>query len=965
MLLRKRRALRGGSLIRFLSWITAGFPILLLIAVLWGVFGVGLGTYLVFSADLPKIPDLRGYRPKTVSTFYAEDGTVIGLFYKEKRFPVKLDSLPPHVTNAFLAAEDARFFSHPGVDLSGVLRALLKNIKSGNFAQGGSTITQQVTRNIILSKEKKLSRKIREAILAFRVEKTFSKKEILELYLNEIYLGKGAYGVEAAGRIYFGKSASELTVAEAAMLAGFVANPSKYSSARNIEICVKRREFVLNSMLRTGFISEDQCKKSAKEEPNFRDNLPTPYQRVPYFTEAVRQYVVAKYGANKLYNEGLRVWTTCDISLQDKAQDALLKGAFGWEKRQGRPGGLVRRLKPAEAREFLKSPTKASYNAGDLVQALIVANNTNENLRGKQKEKKDKSKQENTFQELTMALAGDLRFRMELKSAIPYRPNDLLEFRVADTSGDTIRLEHQSLPPVEGAVVSIDNNNGYIRALVGGLDFERSSFNRAVQAIRQPGSAFKPLVYAAALEWADYSPHTLIVDEPIAVMVDPAKPPWIPKNADGQFLGPITLKQALAQSRNIAAVKLIMDISPERTIHMARKMGIRSSLDRNLSLSLGSSEVTPLELTSAYTVFPNMGLRISPVLIKRVEDRFGNVLEDNSMEPLNIAAHLKDELPSYPGKLMINVTEDHDINDEISDPAEANSGFIDELRNLAVAESSSGSSTEIEYFLSTTFPTRWIARRSSMERALSPATAYVMLSMLRETCVSGTAASVSRAKRKDLAGKTGTTDDCTDAWFVGFNSKYTTGVWLGHDIKTSLGPREYGGTAALPVWLNFMTEALAHEAPKEYPAPPGILFAEGGPGSTNIRQGSLLEANPDFGNRADMKRMCPVDAEFVTASYAPFSFSERFNGMNYGYDPSYNGIRVLSPKGESLNQPYTMINGWENSNSNRHGLPHQTRDADDPNNEGLAPDSLTSRYRWDQDVLSWFSNYLSGQGSSQ
>ena len=390
LLLRKGRALRGGFLIRFLSWITAGFPILLLIAVLCGVFGAGLGTYLVFSAELPKIPDLRGYRPKTVSTFYAEDGTVIGLFYKEKRFPVKLDSLPPRVTNAFLAAEDARFFSHPGVDLSGVLRALLKNIKSGNFAQGGSTITQQVTRNIILSKEKKLSRKIREAILAFRVEKTFSKEEILELYLNEIYLGKGAYGVEAAGRIYFGKSASELTVAEAGMLAGFVANPSKYSPARNIEICFKRREFVLNSMLRTGFITEDQWKKSTKEEPNFRDNLPTPYQRVPYFTEAVRQYVVAKYGANKLYNEGLRVWTTCDISLQDKAQDALLKGAFSWEKRQGRPSGLVRRLKPAEAREFLKSPTKASYNAGDLVQALVVANNTNEKLKGKQKEKKDK-----------------------------------------------------------------------------------------------------------------------------------------------------------------------------------------------------------------------------------------------------------------------------------------------------------------------------------------------------------------------------------------------------------------------------------------------------------------------------------------------------------------------------------------------------------------------------------------------
>ncbi len=896
---------------------------------------------------------------------FSDDGSVIGLFYKEKRFPVKLDSLPPHVTNAFLAAEDVRFFSHPGVDLSGVLRALLKNIKSGNFAQGGSTITQQVTRNIVLSKEKKLSRKIREAILAFRVEKTFSKKEILELYLNEIYLGKGAYGVEAAGRIYFGKSSPELTIAEAAMLAGFVSNPSKYSSAKNIEICLKRREFVLNSMLRNGFITEDQYKASAKEDPNFRDNLPSPYQRVPYFTEAVRQYVVAKYGANKLYNEGLRVWTTCDISLQDKAQNALLKGAFSWEKRQGRPSGLVRRLKPAEGREFLKSRTKDSYNVGDTVQALVVANHANEKAKGKQKERKDKNKGENTLQELTMALSGDLRFRMELNSAIPYRPNDLLEFRVADVSGDTIRLEHQPLPPVEGAVVSIDNSTGYVRALVGGLDFERSSFNRAVQALRQPGSAFKPLVYAAALEWADYSPHTLIVDEPIAVMVDPAKPPWIPKNADGQFLGPVTLKQALAQSRNIAAVKLIMDVSPEKTIKMARKMGIRSSLDKNLSLSLGASEVTPLELTSAYTVFPNMGLKISPVLIKRVEDRFGNILEDNSMEPLDVAAHLQGDLPLYHGKPIGNMSQDPDINDTITDTSEADSGLIDELRNLAVGEHSSGPGAGIESFLSTTFPTRWIARRSSMQRALSPATSYVMLSMLRETCVSGTAASVSRTRRKDLAGKTGTTDDCTDAWFVGFNPKYTTGVWLGHDIKISLGPREYGSTAALPVWLNFMTEALAHEAPKEYPAPPGIMFSKEGVAPTNVRQANLLEANPDFANRADMKRMCPVDAEFVTASYQPFSFSERFNGMNYGYEPFYSGIRVLSPKGELLDQPYSMVNRWEDSSANRHNLPHQTRDLEDPDNGGSTPDSSAPRYRWDQDVLSWFSNYLSGQGSSQ
>lgn len=957
MLVRKERALGGSSMIRFLGWMTAGFPVLFLIAPLSGIFGVGLGVYLVFSADLPNIPDLRAYRPKTVSTFYAEDGTVIGVFYKEKRFPIRLDSLPPHVTNALLAAEDARFFSHPGVDFSGVARALLKNAKAGNFAQGGSTITQQVTRNIILSKEKKLSRKIREAILAFRVEKTFSKKEILELYLNEIYLGKGSYGVEAAARTYFGKSAPELTIAEAAMLAGFVSNPSKYSPPRNVETCLKRREFVLTAMLRSGFMTDDQYKQSVKEEPKFRENLPTPYQRVPYFTEAARQYILAKYGANKLYNEGLRVWTTCDVSLQDKAQNALQKGAWSWEKRQGRPTGLVRRLKPAEAREFLKGTPKDSYNVGDAVLGLVLTNHASEKRKGKQKDKK-----ENTLQELTLALAGDLRFRMDLYSAIPYRSNDLLEFRVAEVNSGTLKMEHQSLPPVEGAVASIDNSTGYVRALVGGLDFERSSFNRAVKAMRQPGSAFKPLVYAAALEWAHYSPHTFIVDEPIAVVLDPAKPVWIPKNADGQYLGPVTLKQALAQSRNIAAVKLMMDVGPETAISMARKMGIGSPLDKNLSLSLGTSEVTPLELTSAYTIFPNMGMKIHPVLVKRVEDRFGNILEDNSMEPLDVAAHLKDEFQSNSGSPAGNFKKDSDDQPETR-PRFPNSGFIQEERNLAIKNRSLDLNFGIESLLSNTFPTRWIARRASMERALSPAAAYLMLSMLREACVSGTAASVSRMRRKDLAGKTGTTDDCSDAWFVGFNSKYTTGVWLGHDTKTSLGKREYGGTAALPIWVNFMTEALAGERPKGYPPPPGIVFAQGEPAPGNIRQESLLEANPDFARRAETKQMCPVDAEFVTASFHPFSFMERFSAMNSGSEAFYGGMRVLSPKGEPLDQAHDLMDGWGSSTLYRRNLPQLNHNVGD--HEEPAPDSLPSRSQWDQDLLSWVSNYLRGQGAGQ
>ncbi len=396
-----RRSRKSYPLARMCGWLFAGVPILSALALCWGVLGGGLGVYVRFSEGLPKVPDLRGYKPKTVSTFYANDGTVIGVFYKQKRFPVPLDSLPNHVVAAFLAAEDARFFSHTGVDLLGVVRAVLKNLKAGNFAQGGSTITQQVTRNFILSREKRLSRKIQEAILSFRLEKTLSKEQILEIYLNEIYLGKGCYGVESAARTYFGKSARDLSVAEAAMLAGFVSNPSKYSNPRNLDACLKRREYVLDNMVRYGFVSEDEFRAASHEAPKFRESQPNPYDRVPYFTEAVRQYIVQKYGENRLYNEGLQVWTTCDLSLQDNASEALVKGVKDWEKRQHRPAGLVRRLKASEAKEFFHGSRRDSYHVGDVVRALVVATHTPAKQKGK--------RADTSSRDCTLALAGNVQ----------------------------------------------------------------------------------------------------------------------------------------------------------------------------------------------------------------------------------------------------------------------------------------------------------------------------------------------------------------------------------------------------------------------------------------------------------------------------------------------------------------------------------------------------------------------------
>lgn len=873
---------RIGTFSRVAVWVVAGFPVLTLCALLSGMLGTTLGVFLAFSADLPTIPDLKAYRPKTVSTFYAEDGTVIGLFYREKRFPVALDSLPPHVVNAFIAAEDARFFSHTGIDVFGVVRAFLRNLKAGNFAQGGSTITQQVTRNFLLSKEKKISRKIREAILAHRLEKTLSKREILELYVNEIYLGRHSYGIEAAARTYFGKSAKELTVPEAAFIAGLVSSPTKYSS--DLETALKRREFVLGGMLKHGFITTEEFARASVDAPKFRENLPNPFERVPYFTEAIRKYIVERYGENRLYNDGLQVWTTCDLMLQDKASDALLAGVKAWEKRQGRPVGLVRRLKPAEAKEFLRTPARGSHRAGDVVHAVVVTNYSTQKQKGKQ----DKKRANGVLQECSLALPGGAQFTVQLESQIPYRANDLLEFRVEEVEGSKLDLKQEVLPPLQGAVVCVENNTGYVRSVVGGLSFERSSFNRALQAQRQPGSAFKPFVYAAALQWSNYSPQTLIVDEPIAVMTDTHGPQWIPMNSDGGFHGPMTFKQALAHSRNVIAVKLLMDVGLDQTIQMARDMGIRAPLGRNLSLALGASEVTPLELTSAYTVFPNLGVRVNPVMVKKVVDRFGRVLEDNTVQPLDVEARTREDAAHSEEVVQTGLAS-----------ADMKQGLIDEMRKLAVPDKRSPAESGLDQFLTLAVPSGDRAT-PNMVRVLSPQSAYLMVSALRETCVSGTAAAAARLRRNDLAGKTGTTDDCSDAWFVGFNGKYTTGVWMGFDAKVSMGRHEYGGTAALPVWMSFMKEALANQPSTGYPAPAGIVFNSGTGVASHAADPSLLQASPDLMPSLDIKEVCPVDTVFVPASGRMDPFAGEAFGPDAGYSSYPGSIRVLSTTGQTL-----------------------------------------------------------------
>jgi penicillin-binding protein 1A len=921
------------------AWIGAGLPVLLLCGLVSGIVGGTLGVYLVFSSDLPKIPDLRAYRPKTVSTFYAEDGTVIGIFYKQKRFPVPLSSVPPHVINAFLAAEDARFFSHTGVDWTGVFRAAIENLKEWRFVQGGSTITQQVTRNFILTKERKISRKIREALLSFRLEKSLTKEEILELYLNEIYLGRGAYGVESAARTYFGKSTGELTNAEAALLAGLVSNPSRFSPTRNLKRAVERRNRVLKLMLRHGFISAKQHREAEAEVPRFREKLPNPYERAPYFTEAVRQYIVSKYGEDRLNDEGLQVWTTCDLSYQKKASDALLKGVRLWEKRQQRPAGLVNRVTQSEMHDFLMTTPKEPYKVGDVIQAVVIANNTSK--------RRKRNRDEDGLQDCLLAIPGNFQFRMNLESKILYRRYDVVELRVREVEGTKLSLSHMSLPPIQGAVVCIENRTGYVRALVGGIDFERSRFNRAAQALRQPGSSFKPFVYAAGLEWADYSPRTMIVDEPIMVMVDDMQDPWIPLNSDGQFSGTTTVRQGLVYSRNVATIKLMMDVGIDSAIRMAHRMGIQSPLGKNLSLCLGASEVTPLELTAAYSVFPNMGVRVRPLLVKKVVDRFGNVLEDNTSPPLEVTERTlhKATLGGWGPKSLPEGYQDrqqgwfHNGQGYQQYPYTARPGSpnydrqryaqgrssqtredADELDEWEIVDRDADTygpkeiqplSPIVESLLTGVpdFATPKVLRRPEMKRVMSPQTAYLMCSMLRDVCTYGTGARASRLKRNDLAGKTGTTDDCSDAWFIGFNPKYTTGVWVGYDTKVSLGEREYGSVAALPIWMEFMGGILQDVPQGEYPVPPAIAFWndtwQQGYGPQIVQRGQ--KGTADYAPGIITKQMCPVDETTMSYTYSTWPGANYWNSqpayLQYNQGAFAGGmVRVLSATGKDLGQ---------------------------------------------------------------
>jgi penicillin-binding protein 1A len=715
--------------------------VLLMVAVI-GAFG----AYRHLAADLPRIDSLVDYRPPIISSVYADDGRKIGEFYTERRIVIGLDQIPQRLRQAFVAAEDSRFYQHRGIDLVSIARAFFKNLEAGTIVQGGSTITQQVTKSFLLTPERSYSRKIKEAILAYRIDRVFSKDEILYLYLNQIYLGHGAYGVAAAAENYFDKPVADLSLAECAMLAGLPQAPSRYSPFSHPERARQRQRYVLNRMVEEGMVSPAEARVAAETELEIKPRRNWFFEEVPVYTEHVRRYVIERYGEKRLLNDGLQIYTAVDTAAQKAARNEIDKGLRALDKRRGYRGPLEQ-LTAEGAKEWIAHRTADDPPVpGEIREAVVTAVDDRSG-----KVRVDLGPRAGVIQMAGMQWArpldpvsGKAAGRLETPGQI-LKVNDLVQVRVEAAGQDAapLTLALEQVPRVEGALLCLENGTGQVKAMIGGRDFAASQFNRAVQSRRQPGSAFKPIIYAAAID-KGYTPASMLIDAPIIYHDEARDFTWKPRNYGRRFHGPTSLRRALAQSRNVVTVKLLRDIGVPYVIDYARRLGITSPLAPNLSIALGSSGVSLLELVQAYSVFANRGERVAPIFVTRIVDRDGRVLEE---------------------------AED---------------------------------------------------RR---EPVISPATAYIVTSLLESVVQEGTGQRV-KALGRPVAGKTGTTDDLHDAWFMGYTAGFTTGVWVGFDDDTPLGEGETGARAASPIWLGFMQTLLQDRPVEVFTVPEGVVFAK-------------------------------------------------------------------------------------------------------------------------------------------
>lgn len=767
------------------------------------------GAFLYLSPNLPSVESLRSIELQIPLRVYSNDAKLIAEFGEMRRSPILFNDIPKDFIYALLAAEDDNFANHYGVDPGSLVRAAAQILKTGRIQTGGSTITMQVAKNFFLSSERSFSRKANEILLALQIERELTKDEILELYVNKIYLGNRAYGIEAASQVYYGKSISEISLAEMAMIAGLPKAPSRFNPIANPERSMERRNWILARMLKLGRISDAQYQDAVNEPLTARLHINMPDLNAPYIAEMVRAEMVGRFGG-QAYTDGYSVTTTVPSDLQEHAQLSIINGLSAYDRRHGYRKPEKQALNKQLWHETLTKTRAISHflpaivtqvDASDIT--VLLADGSHEKILWK-----------------SMQWARPYINSRSMGPA-PRRPADIVNV------GDLIRVQRladQSLsfaqiPKAQAALVSLDPHTGAIRSLVGGLSFEQSNYNRAIQAKRQPGSSFKPFIYSAALD-AGYTAATIVNDAPLEIFEAGMKQVWRPKNDNNTFLGPIRVREGLYRSRNLVSIRILQDIGMEYARNYISQFGFNlNDLPRNLSLALGTATLTPMEITTGWTAFANGGFKIEPYIIEHIENRDGQTI------------------------FTANPARTPTAKNRATETAESKSALTE--------------SDQLE-------------PQPDAHRIIDERTAYIMTSMLQDVITRGTGRRALSLNRSDLAGKTGTTNESKDSWFVGYNSEIVTTVWAGFDQPESLGRNEYGGTVALPIWIEYMAYALKDKPVQAMTEPAGMMTLRIDPVSGRIARPGTQGAYFEMFKSEDAPPSMDELEENWTAPHSPY-----------------------------------------------------------------------------------------------
>ena len=767
-----------------------------------GFLVVATCLYLYLSPKLPSVEELKEIELQIPLRIYSQDLKVIAEFGEKKRSPVSFEEIPQAMIDAFLAAEDDSFFEHRGIVVSGLLRAAVELVTTGSIRSGGSTITMQVARNFFLSNRQEFTRKFNEILLAFRIEEGLTKEEILSLYTNKIYMGNRAYGVGAAAHVYYGKSLEELSIAQIAMIAGLPKAPSSYNPIANPQRALLRRNWILGRMLLLGNIDKQQYQAAVTEQDNASYHGSISELDAAYIAEMVRQQVITKFGL-KAYTKGYSAITTIDSGMQKSAVKALQAGILAYDKRHGYRGPEQTAIAENEWESVLR---KTSILGG--LEPAIVSEVAEDHLTllNRNGELEDLNWVDG-LQGLRLFKTVNARTAPIESATDVFKRGDLI--RVIRSANNSLQLAQ--VPEVQAALIALNPQDSAIRSLVGGFDYRHSRFNRVTQALRQPGSNFKPFVYTTALDYG-FTAASIINDAPVVFNDKNLEDMWRPENDGGKFYGPTRLREALYRSRNMVSIRLLRRMGIDRTLEGLQRFGFDTGeMPLDLSLALGSHAMTPLKVASAYNIIANGGYSVTPYVLATVIDRDGNIIYQAT--PATVCENCDTADPQLSSESFSMTVDEVDLQ-------------MEELLDELARESLPQQEQESFELVKRTLEAMPQANKPNAPRVIEQQTAYIIDSMLKDVILRGTGKKARVLKRSDLAGKTGTTNGPRDAWFSGYSPHLTVTTWVGFDDNGLIGRNEYGGSAALPIWIDFMREALEGKADAERSQPNGMVMVK-------------------------------------------------------------------------------------------------------------------------------------------